>query len=173
MIETVSVKDTKELLEIYKPYVLNTAITFEISVPSVKEFEKRIEDISKIYPYFKYVEDGEILAYAYASRLKSRKAYDYAVELSIYVKEDARKKGIGRKLYDALEQSLKEMNIKNMYACVTCDTNNSGSIGFHKKLGFKEVGHFHKCGYKFNKWYDVVWFEKMIGKHNENEEWYL
>ena len=60
-----------------------------------------------------------------------------------------------------------------MYACVTCDTNNSGSIGFHKKLGFKEVGHFHKCGYKFNKWYDVVWFEKMIGKHNENEEWYL
>ena len=92
MIETVSVKDAKELFEIYKPYVLNTAISFKTSVPSVKEFEKRIEDIGKIYPYFKYVEDGKILGYAYASRLKSRKAYDYAVELSIYVKEDARKR---------------------------------------------------------------------------------
>lgn len=172
-IRTASVSDAEKLLEIYKPYVEKTAITFEYEVPSPEEFTLRIENTLKKYPYLVALKDGKILGYAYASEFKGRAAYDWAVETSIYIAEAARGTGIGKKLYQSLEKSLVLQNILNMNACIACTDNEdehltNGSIAFHEKMGFLTVGKFHAVGYKFGKWYDMIWMEKHIGDHNEN-----
>lgn len=174
-IEKVNVDDAKELLEIYAPYVKDTAISFEYDIPSLEEFSQRIKSISTRYPYIKALDDkNKILAYAYAGPFKSRAAYDWAVETTIYVKQGMQKQGIGRKLYEELERLLKEMGILNMNACIAMPKENdchltTGSFNFHKKMGFEIAGTFHNCGYKFNTWYDMIWMEKMIGPHLQNQ----
>jgi len=172
-IEKVSLSDAKELLTIYGPYVEKTAVSFEYDVPQVEEFEKRIAEIGGRYPYIKAVEEGEILGYAYANTFKSRPAYDRAVEVTVYVKEDRRKQGVGRALYGALEKALCDMGILNMNACITFPEIEDGyltkdSFNFHGKMGFSLVGRFSKVGYKFGNWYDVIWMEKSIGEHTKN-----
>lgn len=175
-IENVKVEDAVELLKIYAPYVEETAISFEYEVPSPEEFSERIRNISSKYPYIKAVDEkGNILAYAYASAFKGRTAYDWSVETTIYVKKENRQSGIGRQLYRELERLLKEMGILNMNACIAMPKGadpylTDASVRFHKKLGFQLVGTFHNSGYKFNTWYDMVWMEKMIGSHNENQK---
>lgn len=166
----VYVSDAKELLSIYAPYVTDTAISFEYEVPSVDEFKKRIEDISSKLPYIKAVEDRQILGYAYANTFKGRKAYDWSVEVTIYIRKDSHRKGIGTKLYNVLEKSLKSIGILNMNACIAMPKENDAHLSkdsfiFHTKMGFKPVGTFHNSGYKFDKWYDMIWMEKMIGEH--------
>lgn len=174
-IERVSVPDAKELLAIYAPYVEETAISFEYEVPSLEEFQTRIENISARFPYIKAVENGRILGYAYAGSFKERKAYDWSVETTIYVRKDARGKGVGKKLYQALENSLKEMGILNMNACIAVTEQEdvhltNASRLFHEKMGFELVGTFHKSGYKFDTWYDMIWMEKLIGEHLRSQE---
>jgi len=174
-IKPVSADDCSELLKIYAPYVTDTAITFEYEVPSLEEFKSRIEKISGTYPYIKAVDgDGTILGYAYASRYKDRKAYDRAVETTVYVRHDLRRKGTGRVLYSALERSLCDMGILNMNACIavpSCDDEylTKDSVHFHEKMGFSLVGTFHSIGYKFGRWYDVVWMEKLIGSRSASQ----
>jgi len=169
-IEKVTIKDAEELLEIYGPYVLETAISFEVKVPSVSEFEQRIRTISEKYPYLKAVVEGEIVGYAYAGSFKGRKAYDWSVETTVYVKADCKRMGIGKALYQKLEDSLKSMGILNMNACIACPsvedeflTNDSQY--FHEAMGFSLVGKFSCSGYKFGNWYDMIWMEKMLGEH--------
>ncbi len=170
-IERVYESDAEKLLEIYAPYVEKTAISFEYEAPSVGEFAERIRKISAVYPYIKAVDnDGEILGYAYAGAFKARRAYNWSVETTIYVRDDNRHMGIGRTLYEALEKSLREMGVLNINACIayTSDADEyltNDSMLFHRKLGYELVGTFHKCGYKFNKWYDMIWMEKSIGEH--------
>ena len=171
-IEPVVVEDAKELLSIYEPYVKKTAISFEYEVPTIKEFEERIKKISTDLPYIKAVDNEKIIGYAYASKFKERKAYDWSVEVTVYVKEDYRRSGTGRKLYEALEASLKDIGILNMNACIAVPKKedqylNNDSYYFHKKMGFNLVGTFHDSGYKFSTWYDMIWMEKMIGKHQD------
>ncbi len=165
--------DAQELLEIYRPYVENTAISFEYEVPSTEEFEKRITDTLQKYPYIVAVQGEKIVGYAYAGVFKARKAYDWSVETSIYVKQDCQNMGIGKKLYAKLEEILKKQNILNLNACIAYTdaedeylTNNS--MEFHAHMGYKLVGKFNKSGYKFGKWYDMIWMEKMVGEHIEN-----
>jgi len=161
--------DAKKLLELYAPYVRDTAITFEYDIPSENEFRKRIENITKDYPYLCAEKDGEILGYAYASSFKERAAYKWSVEISIYVKKASQGLGLGRLLYSVLEEELKKRGIVNMYACIAvpteCDdeylTHNSEN--FHEHLGFKKVGTFKNCAKKFNRWYSMIWMEKIIG----------
>ena len=115
----VSPADTAELLAIYAPYVRDTAISFEYEVPSLSAFRQRIETISARFPYLKAVDaQGHILGYAYASSFKNRKAYDWSVELSIYIRQDKRRGGLGRALYEALEASLRRMGILNLNVCI-------------------------------------------------------
>ena len=168
-------KDAVELLEIYRPYVEKTAVTFEYDVPDVKEFSQRIKNIKQKYPYIKAVSDGKIVGYAYASVFKDRSAYDWSVETSVYVKEDCKKYGIGSLLYEKLEEILSLQGFLNVNACIAYtekqDENlTNDSVYFHKKLGYSLVGEFHKCGYKFGKWYEMVWMEKFIGKHSDKPE---
>lgn len=157
--------DAENLLEIYAPYVKNTCITFEYEVPSAREFTGRITKTLNKFPYLVAELSGEIIGYAYASPFKGRPAYDWAVETTVYLKENIRGKGIGRQLYTALEDILKKQNITNANACITYP--NPESIGFHEKMGYRTVGHFTKCGYKDGQWLDVVWMEKFLQKHPE------
>ena len=111
--------DAAALLAIYAPYVENTAITFEYDVPTVEDFANRIEKILEKYPYLVAEEDGVVLGYAYASTYYARAAYDWAVELSVYVSQDARGKGVGSKLYDKLEDMLDQMGYIHFLACIS------------------------------------------------------
>ena len=175
IIRTASADDAAEILEIYAPYVRNTAITFEYEVPSLSEFRGRIENTLQKYPYLAAVCGGKIVGYAYAGPFKARAAYDWAVELTIYLAPEAQGKGIGRKLYAALEDALKKMGVLNLYACIGYPrvedeylTRNSAE--FHAHLGFEKVGEFHRCGFKFGRWYDMIWMEKIIGEGTDAQQ---
>ncbi|MBP5418605.1 MAG: N-acetyltransferase [Bacteroidales bacterium] len=162
--------DAEALLAIYTPYVEKTAITFEYDVPSIDEFRNRIIAVSAKYPWLVAVDNGNIVGYAYASAFKERAAYQWSVETSIYVDNDRKRSGIGRLLHDALEEALKRQGVLNMNACIAyCEPEDEfltlDSVRFHERLGYSLVAHFHKCGKKFDRWYDMVWMEKLIGEH--------
>ena len=167
--------DAEELQKIYKKYVKNTAITFEVAVPSVKEFRDRITNTLKTYPYLKAVYNEKIIGYCYASKFITRAACNWSVETSIYVDEDYKQLGVGSKLYDSLEKILKEQNITNLNACISYpkiedEYLTKNSENFHEHMGFKRVGEFHNCAYKFNNWYNMIYMEKIIGDHENNKE---
>lgn len=168
-------EDAKELLDIYRYYVEHTAITFEYETPSLEEFQKRIRNTLKRYPYLAAEENGKILGYAYASPFKERAAYDWSVETTIYVNKDAKHQGIGKKLYLALEEVLRAQHVINVDACITDpeiedEYVTKNSVQYHTHLGYHLVGKFYKSGYKFGRWYDMVWMEKYIGKHKNVPE---
>ena len=154
--------DAAALLAIYAPYVENTVITFEYEVPTIEDFANRIEKTLGKYPYLVAEEDGVVLGYAYASTYYARAAYDWAVELSVYVSQDARGKGVGSKLYDELEGLLDQMGYMHFLACISLP--NEDSLAFHAKRGYQQVAHFPKIGYKFERWHDIVWLQKSLEK---------
>ena len=165
--------DAGELLAIYTPYVTNTAISFECEAPELSEFQKRIENTLKRYPYLLAERDGEILGYAYTGPFVGRAAYAWAAETTIYLKEGKKKMGIGRALYEALEKVSRAQNILNLNACIGYpeaedEYLTGNSVQFHGHMGYRMVGEFHKCGYKFGRWYNMVWMEKLLGEHGEN-----
>lgn len=161
-------EDTKRLLEIYSYYVEETNITFEYDVPAEEEFADRIKLISEKYPYIVAEKDDKIIGYAYANTFKGRAAYDWTVESSIYLDVNTRGQGIGEKLHDKLVEILQQQGIVTIEACITYP--NDRSEQFHKKKGYEKVAHFNKVGYKFDKWHDVVWYEKTIANHNTNQQ---
>ncbi len=174
MIRSAAAQDAPALLAIYAPYITDTAVSFEYDVPSVEEFTERIHTTLEKYPYLVAETDGHIVGYCYVGIMHGRPAYDWSVETSIYVDQNCKRMGIGRKLHDALEQALSAMGILNLYACIASPIGEDpyltrDSIHFHEHLGYKHTAHFHKCGYKFNRWYDIVWMEKTIGKHLEKQ----
>ncbi len=162
--------DAGALLAIYEYYVKETAITFEYEVPSEAEFRGRIERVLEKFPYLVVESAGEILGYAYASPFHEREAYQWCVEMSIYLKKDQRRAGLGRMLYENLESRLQDLGYLNLNACigypeVEDEHLTFGSVRFHERMGYSMVGEFHKCGYKFGRWYNMVWMEKLIGDH--------
>jgi phosphinothricin acetyltransferase len=174
VIRQANAEDANALLEIYAPYVKQTAISFEYTVPDVEEFQNRIRNIKKRYPYFVAEEGRRIVGYAYAGAFHSREAYNWAAETTVYIRQGEKRKGIGRKLYDALESALKVQGVLNMYACIAYPQGEDpyltiDSPAFHQRMGFLQVGQFHHCGYKFNRWYDMIWMEKIIGEHLDRQ----
>lgn len=167
--------DAAEILNIYAPYITDTAITFEYDVPTLEEFTGRIRHTLEKYPYLVAVRDSEIIGYAYAGAFYGRAAYDWSAETTIYVKKGCRHSGVGKLLYQALETALKAQNIINLYACIGYPEEDDeyltkNSKQFHEHLGYRLIGEFRKCGYKFGRWYHMVWMEKMIGEHPEKPE---
>lgn len=173
-------EDAQELLSIYDYYVKETAITFEYETPSVSEFAGRIEKVLEKYPYLVAETDASfdlqgkrrIVGYAYASDFHVREAYKWCAEMSIYLDHNLRGNGIGRALYNELENRLKNMGMLNLNACIGYpDTEDEhltfASVRFHEKMGYSMVGEFHKCGFKFDKWYNMVWMEKLVGEHTD------
>ena len=169
-IRAVTPDDAQQLLDIYTPYVEKTAITFEYDVPTLEEFQNRIRKTLQRYPYIAAEKDGELLGYAYTGPFVGRAAYDWAVETSIYLREDCRKMGIGKMLYEKIEEISRAQNILSLNACIGLpeipdEHLDDNSVRFHAHIGFDMVGEFHKCGYKFGTWYNMVWMEKQIGEH--------
>lgn len=178
-IRTATLSDAQALLNIYSPYVEHTAITFEYDVPSVEEFASRIKNTLQKYPYLVAEKNGRLLGYAYASPFHERPAYDWAVETSIYVDQNIKHQGIGRRLHDALEDALRSQGILNMNACIAYPPEedeylDKNSVEFHTHMGYRLVGEFYKCGYKFHRWYNMVWMEKLLDpeiKHPKPIKW--
>lgn len=173
ILRAATVGDTEELLKIYAPYVEKTAISFEYTAPTQEEFKRRIESISSFYPYIAAESGGAILGYAYANTFKEREAYSRSVETTIYVRQDIKRLGIGRRLYENLETILKKQGIKNLNACIAVPETEDeylslDSVKFHSRMGYTAVGEFHKCAYKFGRWYNMVWMEKLIAEHDDN-----
>ncbi|GEO65422.1 GNAT family N-acetyltransferase [Companilactobacillus nantensis] len=158
--------DAEALLDIYAPYVTDTTITFEDFIPTIADFKQRICKISETFPYLVAVDDDDkILGYAYAHPYKPRAAYAWTVEVSIYLDHNYEGHGLGTELYQALEVALQKQGVVNLMACITQE--NANSIRFHEKCGYKEVGVFHKVGFKFNRWLDITWMEKTLNPHVE------
>lgn len=163
--------DAEAMLGIYRPYVEETAVSFELEAPGVNEFATRIERTLVRYPWLVAERAGVAVGYAYAGPLKTRAAYDHSVEVSIYLRQDEHGHGLGRTLYEQLETRLKAQGVRNLYACITYSPDEDDpfltrvSVGFHEHMGYERVGLFHDCGLKFGRWYSVVWMEKMIGDH--------
>ena len=178
-IQVAQIADAKKLLAIYAPYVRETAITFEYEVPTIEEFAVRIAHTLERYPYLVAKYNGEIVGYAYAGPLHERPAYDWAVETTIYIRKDRQKTGVGKKLYEALEKVLHAQNICNLYSCigypeVEDEYLTKNSAQFHAHLGYRMVGEFYHCGYKFDRWYNMVWMEKLLDpeiKHPKPIKW--
>lgn len=174
MVRDAVIDDAKRILEIYAYYVEHTAITFEYDVPALSEFQNRMKNIMAHYPYLVIERDGVIQGYAYARPFVGRAAYGWSCEMTVYLDHTALKCGLGRQIYEALEEKLKEMGILNLYACIGYpeaedEYLNKNSAQFHAHLGFAKVGEFHQCGYKFDRWYNMIWMEKIIGEHQQNQ----
>ena len=172
--------DAPALLAIYAPYVEQTAISFEYDVPSLEEFRRRIADFSRTYPYL-IAEDtsGHALGYAYTHTFIPRAAYDRCAETTIYLSLESRHQGLGKRLYRALEDISRAQGIYNLYACIgepqgeDDEYLTDNSIRFHEHLGFRRIGVFRRCGYKFGRWYDMSWAEKLLGEPPEAPEPFL
>ena len=169
-------EDSSEILAIYGPYIENTAITFEYTIPSEEEFRQRVETILSKFPYLVAVNksDGKIVGYAYANTFRTRKAYDWSVELSVYILPEYKGYSIGRRLYSGIEQILKKQNIITMVACITQPSDGDDpvktneSVCFHTAMGFTMCGSLLKSGFKFGNWYDTVYMEKFLGSHTSS-----
>ena len=160
MIRPATEKDIPEILEIYAPYVENTTVTFEYDVPCRRSFLQRFYEITAQYPWLVWEENGEILGYAYGSAPFERAAFSWCAESSIYLHQDQRGRGLGKKLQLALEALLRLQGYQQLYALVTTD--NPASIAFHKALGFTFLAEFPDCGWKLSSWHGLVWLEKRL-----------
>ncbi|MBR5680593.1 MAG: N-acetyltransferase [Clostridia bacterium] len=172
MIRQATPDDAPAIRAIYAYYVEHTAVTFDYETPTEEDFRARIAKTLEKYPYLVLLEDGRIRGYAYARAFVGRAAYGHCAETTIYLDHDARGRGLGGILYGALEAELKDRGIRNLYACIgdpitEDETLTHASERFHRHCGWEKVGTFHRCGYKFGRWYNMIWMEKMIGEHPE------
>ena len=160
MIRDVKIQDVFKILEIYNYYILNTSVTFEEDPVSSIDMEKRILEITEHYPWLVYENEGVVVGYAYASAWRVRKAYRHSVETTVYLQHGLSGKGIGTKLYSELLSRLSSQNLHGLIGGIALP--NPASIRLHEKLGFEKVAHFKEVGFKFNKWIDVTYWEKII-----------
>ena len=167
MLRDATMRDVPAILDIYRPYILNTAITFEYDVPTPAQFEARFRTITREFPWLVWEEDGEILGYAYGSRAFERAAYGWDADLSIYLRQGCSGRGIGRALYETLEQRLAAQGYYVLYGLVT--SANAGSCAFHEAMGYREAMRLPACGFKFGQWYDVIWYEKRLKTGNPEQ----
>ena len=160
MVRAATPADIPAILDIYAPYVLNSTATFEYTVPTLEEFRQRFDAVTAQYPWLVWEEDGEILGYAYASAPYSRAAFAWCAEPSIYLRPEARGRGIGTNLYTALEAILKKQGYHVLYALITEE--NRESVAFHEHFGYEIRAIFPDCGMKFGRWLGLIWMEKRL-----------
>jgi len=161
--------DAESIQEIYSYYVKNTSITFEIEVPSVDEMRKRVKNISSVYPWFVYEENGEVKGYSYASKHRERAAYRWSVDFAVYVDSVSQGKGIGKELFLRLIDSVTSLGYYNAFGIITLP--NSRSISLHESSGFVLTGITENCGYKLGSWHNVgIWQLKLRNAEGEPAE---
>jgi len=152
--------DAAAITAIYNPYITDTVITFEEEALSPEEMEGRIRKTSATFPWIVWEEDGQVLGYAYASSWRSRHAYRFAVETTVYVDLTQQRKGIGEKLYRELVVLMRQYGFHSALGCLALP--NEPSVALHEKLGFTKVAHMKEAGRKFEQWVDVGFWEMIL-----------
>lgn len=165
-IRLITENDADQVLEIYKPFVLHSSITFEYNPPSPEEFLQRIKIAIAQYPWLVCLYGNKIIGYSYAGIHRYRSAYQWSCESTVYLLPEFHRMGIARILYETLFSLLRIHGYFNVYAGVSLP--NEKSVGFHQSIGFKEIGIYEKVGYKFGEWHDVEWFQFQLQEHNYN-----
>lgn len=159
LLRTAVESDADQIAEIYRPFVTDSTVSFEEAAPSADEIRKRIGDA---HLWLVDVVESRIRGYAYATAHRSRHAYRFTTETSIYVPTELHRSGIGRPLYQALLDQLTELGFATAVAGITLP--NEASIGFHEAMGFGEVGVFPNVGFKFGQWHDTIWMARHLAK---------
>ena len=152
--------DLPAMLEIYRPYVEETTITFEFETPAPEVFAARFAAVTAQFPWFVAEENGQVMGYAYASRAFERAAYQWDADVSVYLAPAAQGRGIGKALYRALEAELTELGYCTLYALITAE--NSNSCAFHRAMGYRHCATLPASGFKHGRWLDVFWYEKSL-----------
>ncbi|MBL7930499.1 MAG: N-acetyltransferase [Bacteroidia bacterium] len=160
MIRIATPNDAQRIAEIYNYYITNTTVTFEEEPVSAEIMKERISEVQQEYPWLVYEKEGRVVAYAYAGAWKSRCAYRYSVETSVYLEHGLAGKGIGSELYKELLSHLQGLNLHGIIGGIALP--NEACIALHEKFGFEKVAHFKEVGHKFNKWIDVTYYEKIL-----------
>jgi L-amino acid N-acyltransferase YncA len=153
-------RDAEVIQRIYAPFVLHTAVSFEIEPPSVDEMRSRIVKTLTRLPWLVCERNGKVIGYVYASPHRERPGYAWSVDVAVYIDEEHRRHGIGRALYTSLFQILRLQGFYNAYAGVALP--NSGSVGLHEAMGFEPVGVYRAVGYKLGQWHDVGWWQLAL-----------
>ena len=162
-IRLASSHDASMLHAIYIPFVSNTPVSFELVPPTEQEMRQRIEQTLQTHPWLVCEERGEILGYAYASQHRTRQAYQWSVDVSAYVHEQWRGKGIGKALYTSLFALLRLQGFYNVYAGIALP--NPASVALHGAMGMRQVGIYSQVGYKLGVWHDVGWWQQSLQPH--------
>jgi L-amino acid N-acyltransferase YncA len=163
VIRLATAHDAAPVQGIYAPIVRDTVISFEIDPPSVAEMRQRILDTLVQWPWLVCERDAAVIGYAYAGKYHVRAAYQWSVDVSVYIHEDARRCGVGRALYSALLRILMLQGFYNAQAGITLP--NAASVGLHEAMGFQPIGVYRKIGYKLGAWHDVGWWQLPLQPH--------
>lgn len=158
--------DATQILSIYAPIVENTFISFEEIIPSVTDIESRINKTLHQYPYLVCEIDGQVAGYAYASAFRSRAAYQWVTETTIYVNSNFYRRGIATTLYTTLMNVLREQGYLNVVGVIALP--NEASVNLHERLGFEKIGVFANMGYKINGWRDTGWWQLELKPMPDN-----
>ena len=159
-IRNVALTDAPAISRIYAPYVTDHAISFEMVPPDAAEMERRITATTAGYPWLVHEEDGEVLGYAYAATHNPRTAYQWSVNVSVYLDARVHRRGVGRALYTALFDLLRRQRFVNAYAGITLP--NAASVGLHDAMGFVTVAVYPRIGFKFGRWHDTTWLHLRL-----------
>lgn len=159
-IRNVNPQDSKQIADIYNFYIKSSTITFEEDIVDENKMEKIIFSISSVYPYLVIEEKDKILGYAYATAWRARSAYRFSAEVTIYLNNEAKGKGLGSVLFSELINELKKTKVNVLVGGIALP--NNASIALHEKFGFKKVAHFEDIGFKFGKWIDVGYWELKL-----------
>lgn len=166
-IRLASAEDAAAVRDIYAPYVLTTAITFDLVPPSVEEMEHKITSTLAARPFLVAENDERVLGFAYASAFRPREAYIHAIETSVYLDQDYKGRGLGRRLYTALENILRLQHVYTANACISYidpadEYSPTTSRLFHERMGYTQCAHIPNCGRKFDRWYGIIWMQKEL-----------
>jgi phosphinothricin acetyltransferase len=160
-------EDAHACIAIYRPYVEDTAVTFETEVPTPAEMAARIAAAHTSHEWLVLEHNGEVIGYAYAHAFNSRAAYQWSTETSIYVATNHHRAGGGRKLYSHLLQRLAERGYRRAFAGITQPSD--ASNGFHRSFGFEQAGLYRRVGWKHGSWHDVAWMQiDLLGPAEDN-----
>lgn len=160
MIRPAHADDAAAIAAVYAPYVTDDVVSFELDPPDAAEMARRMSASGARHPWLAAEADGRMLGYAYASSFRSRAAYDWAVETTVYLARDAQGRGVGRALYDELLRRLTEAGFTQAVAIIALP--NDPSVRLHERLGFTFVGLNPAVGWKHGRWIDVGMWQRAL-----------
>lgn len=167
-VESCDLRFADVMLEIYRPYVEKTAVSFELEAPTEDEFTERVRrGLKSPYPWLLACVGNRLVGYAHAQAFHPHAAYARSVETTIYIAQEERRKGYGQRLYTVLEAELRKRGYSNVYACIAYSARRdpyltTASVRFHARLGYTRMARFVDCAEKFGRLYSMIWMGKRL-----------